>query len=219
MHPGMDAESRGPAPPHAPEPPPAVTLAPLGDARPRHRRASRFLVVPSGWVLFVCLLLPSVRFCEGGSAVPCAVIPPAWPPFVAGLMIGFAALEGPRRAAASARQLGLFTYIVVLGYAALFALALSDRAITWDVAVPAAGVSLVVWLIARWCRRAQSELAVAVLSWLLSLGAALCGLALGLVRDATWGGQVIAVAACALAAGTSCWLVEAAFTRISRRRA
>lgn len=216
MTPGMDAESRVPAPPRASDPPPAVTLAPLGDARPRHRRASRFLVVPSGWLLFVCLVLPSVRFCDGGGALPCALIPPAWPPFVAGLIIGFAALEGPRRAAASARQLGLFTYVIVVGYALLFALALSDGALAWhewDVIVPVAGVSLVVWLIARWCRRAQTELAVAALAWLLSLGSVLCGLSLGLVRDATWGGQVIAVAACALAAGTTCWLVEAAFAR------
>lgn len=165
--------------------------------------------------MFVCLFLPTMKFCDRGATIPLVLVPPAWPPFVAGLLIALAAIAGPLHARTSALRLGALVYIVAVGYSALFVLAGRDGAIGW------VGVSIAVLtafgliVLARWARRSQTEIAVTVLAVVLAVGTAVIGLGLGLGNPgrAALGGRVAAMASSVLLLGTLWWMAEAAWAR------
>lgn len=166
--------------------------------------------------MFVCLFLPSIKFCDRGAAVPPLILPPAWPPYIAALLIALAALAGPLQARTSARWLSRFTSVVVVACDVLFVHARIEHDLDWDVFAGAMVVSAIVLWIAWRVHRAGTELATTLLAWLLAAAIALCGLGLALGRQAVWGGQVMAIGACALLVGTSWWVVEAMW--VPRRR-
>ncbi|HEU0030739.1 MAG TPA: hypothetical protein VFQ53_08900 [Kofleriaceae bacterium] len=60
---------------------------------PGHKRRHRYLTVPAGVVLFVCLFLPAVKGCS--EPVYPIVVPPVYPPYVLGLLVTLTALARP----------------------------------------------------------------------------------------------------------------------------
>src|SRR5882672_1494724 len=59
------------------------------------QRRHRWLTVPSGWVLFICAGLPTIRFCNNQDSLPGFVLPWFWPFYLMGVLVAFAAIAAP----------------------------------------------------------------------------------------------------------------------------
>jgi hypothetical protein len=62
---------------------------------PQQHRHHRWLTLPSGWVLLLCLFLPSLKLCDRGEPIVMAMLPPVWPVYLVGLMVALAASARP----------------------------------------------------------------------------------------------------------------------------
>ena len=186
-----------------------------GEPAPPGRRRSRWLVVPSGWLVFVCLVLPTFRFCDRGAAVPAVVLPPLWPFFVGGAIVALAA--SARRDVALSRGRRLL-WFVRLGGAGIVAMALSvvwDAGLAWpSVLGVIVGVAMIV---ASW--RRPSEMAVAVNAMWIGAGSVLFGLGLVAQERVPWAAHVYVGAATALTLGVIAWIVESLLDRSASRTA
>jgi len=196
---------------------PAADLTPLSrTVATRPQRRHRWLTMPSGWLLLVCLFLPSLRFCHGGDAFPMAVFPFAWPPFLVGMFVALAA--GPRPEAVTGYGAALFLVIRVsaVGLAGSVLLAMLDAQIAAE-GVLAIAISIAAFAV-TW--RRPTEVAVAGISVLAAGGSFAFTLALAHARLAVWGAHVAAAAAGALVLGALWWLGEALWARrVARIRA
>lgn len=195
-----------------------VAAPPQGAIRrevPRRRRRHRWLTVPSGWLLFVCVFVPSMRVCEGGEAFPMALVPPAWPPYVAGLLVALAA--NATRDTLTRRGMMLFSLVrvSVLGCGVMVLLPSVDGGTAFEAAAIIVAGALYVAI--PWPR--PTELRVALYALLAAGLAAAWGLALALARLAVWGAELTAIAACALTVGSLWWVLEVLWAcRSSRDR-
>jgi hypothetical protein len=90
-------------------------------ARPPVARSQRWLALPSGLVLAICLFLPVVRAC--GDAMPPFVIPLLWPPYALGAAVAAlataATLRGLRNALFVTRIAAVCAAMMWLGWHAL----------------------------------------------------------------------------------------------------
>jgi hypothetical protein len=173
-------------------------------ARPP-QRWHRWLTVPSGWTLFVCLFLPSIKLCDTAAPIPMAAVPFLWPAYVVGVLIALAATCAP----AAIRGNGLALFILIRTSAA----GVGAAAILEIIETGAPGEAVIALVIScivfatTW--RDATERAVAAVSLLAAVATFALTLAIALQRLAVWGATIGAIAAGILVLGTLCWSIEA----------
>ena len=169
------------------------------------RRHHRWLTAPSGWLLFLCMFLPAWKPCATSEALPMAVIPFAWPPYLAGLLIALTVSTRVRREIESR---GVLLLVMIRGCAialAVFALfALVDDGVTIETAV-AVKVGTVVALLVPW---RGTERAIAGTSAVVSAALIVFTAMVASARHAAWGTYVGVFAASSLFVGCLWWWIE-----------
>ncbi len=191
-------------------------LVPSADVTPlsrtvvtRPHRRHRLLTLPSGWLLVLCLFLPSLKFCSNGEAFPMVLFPFVWPPYLVGAFVALAGTSNPD--AFRTHGIGLFMLIRVsaVGLAGSMVLEMLDGQLGPEGLV-AVGFGVAAFAI-TW--RRPTEVAVAGVSALAAAGSFAFTLALSYARFAVWGAYVAAIAAGGLVLGTLWWLAEALWAR------
>lgn len=168
-------------------------------------RWHRWLTVPSGWTLFVCLFLPTIKLCDTSEPVPMALFPFIWPVYVMGALIALAALRPPW----AIRGYGLALFVLLRASAvgvagtAVPAIVMGESGAEAVLAVMLSGLVFA----ATW--RDATERAVAGVSLLVTAGAFAFTLLLACDRLAVWGATAGAISAGALVLGCLCWSIEA----------
>jgi len=169
------------------------------------RRHHRWLTAPSGWLLFVCMFLPAWKPCANGEPLPMAIIPFAWPPYLAAVMIAITVSTRVRKEIESRGALLLvlvrFSAIAVAAFALL---TLVDDGVTIETAI-AVKVGTVVALLVPWrgTERAIAGTSVVVSAALIAFTAMIAH-----ERYAVWGAYLAVVAASSLFVGCTWWWVE-----------
>lgn len=169
------------------------------------RRHHRWLTAPSGWLLFVCMFLPAWKPCSTSETLPMAIIPFAWPPYLAGVMI---AMTVSTRVREEIESRGVMLLVLIRGTAiavAAFALvSLLDDGATIATAV-GVKVGTVVALLVPW---RATERAIAATSAVTSAALIAFTVSIASARHAAWGASVGVLAACALFVGCTWWWIE-----------
>ncbi len=176
-----------------------VTIGP-----PVVRRRSAWLIVPSGWMLVICLFLPVLKVCDRGDTIPALVLPWVWPLYLGGVLIACAAAAARSH---SQRGHGAALFWMVRGCAAVVCVLAVKAVIDGEVAAAIVLVIAVAFVVATW--RAPTEVAIVSVSVLVASLVALWGLVLASDPKAVWGAYVTVVAAGGLLLGTLWWWGEA----------
>lgn len=191
-------------------------LQPAADATPlsrtvvtRPQRWHRGLTLPSGWLLLVCLFLPSLRFCASGDAFPMVVFPFVWPPYLVGMFVALAAGARPEAVGSYGAALFLVIRVSAIALAGSMVFEMIEHQI-WREALIAIAISIAAFAV-TW--RRPTEVAVAGVSVLAAGGSFVFTLAIAFARLAVWGATVAAIAAGALVVGTLWWFGEALWAR------
>lgn len=174
-----------------------------GVVRRPHRR-HRWLTIPSGWVLLVCLFLPALKLCDASDPFPMVMVPFLWPPYLVGMFVALAAGAHADAVRVYGTSLLILLRVGAFGVGGCVLIEMIDGHIGAS-AVIVIGVSFVVFM-ATW--RPPTERAVAANSALAAAGSFAFTLALALERLAVWGAYVGAIAAGVLLAGTLAWCLE-----------
>lgn len=169
------------------------------------RRRHRWLTAPSGWLLFLCMFLPAWKPCAQGEGLPMAVIPFAWPPYIAALLIALTVSTRVRKEIESRGMLLLvlirFSAIAV----AVFALVtLVDDGVTIETAV-AVKMGTVIALLVPW---RGTERAIAGTSVVVAAAMIVFTAVIAAARYSVWGAYVGVFAACAMFVGCAWWWGE-----------
>ncbi|MGE3762681.1 MAG: hypothetical protein AB7L94_10525 [Kofleriaceae bacterium] len=169
------------------------------------RRRHRWLTAPSGWLFFACIFLPAWKPCSTAEALPMAIVPVAWPPYLAGLMIALTVSSTVRREIEARGALLLvmirFSAIAVAGWALV---ALVDDGVTIATAI-AVKIGTVVALLVPW---RATERAIAATSVVTSAALIVFAWLLAHDRHAVWGAYASVIAASSLFVGCVWWWVE-----------
>lgn len=173
------------------------------------------LTVPSGYVLLICLFLPSFKLCSSGDSLPMAVVPFMWPPYLVGMFVALAAAARPEAVAGYGTALFMLIRVSAVGLGGSLLLEMLDGLAGVEVLI---AIALCVAAFAVTWRR-PTEVAVAGVSVLAAGGSFAFALALSQQRLAQWGAAVAAVAAGVLALGAVAWLGEALWARRVARTA
>lgn len=184
-----------------------------GVVRRPHRR-HRWLTIPSGWVLLVCLFLPALKLCDSGEPFPMVMVPFLWPVYLVGMVIALAA--GTHRDAV--RVYGTALLVVLRVSAFVVAGSVVFEMIDAQVGLEAMVVVAVAGLVFAATWRPPTELAVAGNSALAATGSFAFTLAVALERLAVWGAYVAVIAAGVLLAGTLAWCLETLVRRGTTER-
>ncbi|MBA3453774.1 MAG: hypothetical protein H0T42_11835 [Deltaproteobacteria bacterium] len=170
----------------------------------RPQRWHRWLTIPSGWVLVVCLFLPAVKLCDSAEPFPMVMVPFVWPVYLVGMLIALAA--GTHRDAVRIYGAALFLLLRVtafgVGGCVLFEI------IDGQIGGEAVLIIGIAWLVFAATWRTPTDRAVAANSALAAAGSFAFTLAVALERLAVWGAHVAVVAAGVLLAGTLAWCLE-----------
>lgn len=169
------------------------------------RRNSRWLIVPSGWMLVLCLALPVFPMCHGDS-LPLAVFAPAWAWVLAGIVTAIIACSTTR---AAIERRGAFILMVLRGLSIGIVIdalvVMSDNGVTMlPIAVGAVAVLIAVALPWR-----ATELLVIVICTLFGATFAVLMTALALDKDILWGAAFTAGVAWLHTLAGVWWLIEA----------
>ena len=155
--------------------------------------------------MFVCMFLPAWKPCATGNALPMAIIPFAWPPYLVGLMIALTVSTTVRK---DIESRGAMLLVMIRGCAIAVAgvalVTLVDDGVTIETAV-AVKVGTVIALLVPW---RATEHAIAATSTVVSGALIVFTLAVAHARYAVWGAHVSVVAACALFVGCAWWWIE-----------
>ena len=171
------------------------------------RRHSRWLILPSGWMLVVCLFLPAFKFCETSKPGAVVIFPWAYPLYAIGALLAIAAAAPAVRFVASARG------VIWLVRASAFAVVIASGVELADApaeALIATGCAVIVVLL-TW--REPTEVATAAIGALGTAFSTAWGVLLAAERLAVWGAYVTAVTAGVLCFGCVWWLAEAVWAR------
>jgi|GEM_PF-5840410 len=151
------------------------------------------------------MFLPAWKPCATSEALPMAIVPFAWPPYLAGLLIALTASTRVRREIESR---GMLLLVMIRGCAialAVFALfALVDDGVTIETAV-AVKVGTVVALLVPW---RGTERAIAGTSAVVSAALIVFTVIVASARHAVWGTYVGVFAASSLFVGCAWWWIE-----------
>ncbi|HEY4183132.1 MAG TPA: hypothetical protein VGM90_40190 [Kofleriaceae bacterium] len=179
------------------------------EATEQHRRKSprnsRWLVVPSGWMLLLCLVLPVFPMCHGDS-LPLAVFTPAWAWVLAGMVTAIIACSTSR---AAIERRGAFILMVLrglsIGVVVDALIVMSDH----GPSLLAIGIGVVAVLVAVALPWRATELLVILICTVFAATFAVVMTLLALDRDILWGATFTAVVAWTHAVGGVWWLAEA----------
>ncbi len=171
-------------------------------SRPQRRHI--WLTVPSGYLLIICLFLPSLKLCSSGEPLPMVMIPFMWPPYVAGVLIALAAAARGEAVRGYGSALFMLIRISAFGLGGSLLFEMIDGQLGAE-ALIVVGLAVLAFM-ATW--REPTERAVAAISAMAATGTFALTLAIALERFAVWGAYVGVIAAGVLLAGTLAWCLE-----------
>ena len=164
---------------------------------PRRRRSGA-LTLPSGLLVFVCMVLPTLRVCgHPPDELPGMLLPPLWPLYTLGLLIAITAVRWRRSRMWGWAVLGMIWTVCVMGLVLMLLAAFSGDTAAHHIAVGGGILACV----AAPSLAHYRETRVASAGAAAALGLAIAFGAFGFVPDFVWGVFVACGASAVLAAG------------------